>query len=197
MPLDNLPMMGDDAFKDGFLSKKFGNGVIERANLFIYGEVSLPPGAGDGKIIYSRDNWMIDLTGLRFLTSESTTYPFKLVRVSDTSFKVLAGSAAGFSIAEATYTSVTTTKYVWIEVTQGYGTGTGIWTASNAVLGTPAGSYGSANSTRQIIQLGIVTCAGSVITTISQVTGGNQWVARTGNGSTYVDANGSISPLVP
>jgi len=53
-------MMGEDAFKDGFLSKKFGNKVISRINR--PWKVTLPPSGGTGKVIESDENICLDLT---------------------------------------------------------------------------------------------------------------------------------------
>ena len=58
--MDKLPQMGDDAFVDGFLSKKFGNRIIDRANRDW--QVFLPPGAGSGRVIESDQNICLDLT---------------------------------------------------------------------------------------------------------------------------------------
>lgn len=57
---DKLPMMGEDAFKDGFLSKKFGNKVISRINR--PWKVTLPPSGGTGLVIESDENICLDLT---------------------------------------------------------------------------------------------------------------------------------------
>lgn len=57
---DKLPMMGEDAFKDGFLSKKFGNKVISRINR--PWKVTLPPNTGSGRVIESDENICLDLT---------------------------------------------------------------------------------------------------------------------------------------
>lgn len=121
--------------------------------------------------------------------STSDLWPLKIVKTEDTSFKVIAGEVGGFTIAEQSFTSITTTKYVWVEVTQGYGTTTGIWTPSAAAIATPAGSYGSATATKQIVQLGYVTCSGSVITSVSPQVSGSQGVAREGSASAYSDRN--------
>lgn len=124
-----------------------------------------------------------------------TTHAFQIVQVSSTSFKVIGGTAAGYSISTtADITGVTATRYVVIEVdrTSGYDADTGIWTASGASISSQTGSYLGQTTSRQIIQVGVVTCSGSVITSISQVVTGNQWAARTGNGTTYVDANGLV-----
>jgi len=58
--MDKIPQMGDDAFKDGFLSKKFGNRIIDRMNRDW--QVFLPPGAGSGRVIESDQNICLDLT---------------------------------------------------------------------------------------------------------------------------------------
>jgi len=62
--LDKLPMMGEDAFKDGFLSAKFGNRVISRINR--PWKVTLPPSGGTGRVIESDENICLDLTHAKF-----------------------------------------------------------------------------------------------------------------------------------
>jgi len=57
---DKLPMMGEDAFKDGFLSKKFGNRLIGRINR--PWKVTMPPNTGSGRVIESDENICLDLT---------------------------------------------------------------------------------------------------------------------------------------
>jgi len=58
--MDKLPQMGDDAFKDGFLSKKFGNRIIDRMNRDW--QVVMPVGGGSGRFIGSDQNVVLDLT---------------------------------------------------------------------------------------------------------------------------------------
>ena len=58
--MDKLPQMGDDAFKDGFLSKKFGNRIIDRMNRDW--QVVMPVGGGSGRFIDSDQNVVLDLT---------------------------------------------------------------------------------------------------------------------------------------
>ena len=58
--MDKLPQMGDDAFKDGFLSKKFGNRIIDRLNRDW--QVVMPVGGGSGRFIDSDQNVVLDLT---------------------------------------------------------------------------------------------------------------------------------------
>jgi len=53
-------MMGEDAFKDGFLSKKFGNRLIGRINR--PWKVTMPPNTGSGRVIESDENICLDLT---------------------------------------------------------------------------------------------------------------------------------------
>jgi len=55
-----LPMMGEDAFTDGFLSKSFGNKVISRINR--PWKVVMPPGGGTGWVLESEENITLDLT---------------------------------------------------------------------------------------------------------------------------------------
>lgn len=116
------------------------------------------------------------------------THPLSIVQVSKTSFKVLAGSVAGFSIALTTVTGVTTTKCVYVNVTQGYSSTVGIWTPSAAALAN-GGSYPSAGATTQVVRIGIVTCASSVITNVLEEVSGSQMAKRTGNATTYADEN--------
>ena len=58
--MDKLPQMGDDAFVDGFLSKKFGNRIIDRMNRDW--QVVMPVGGGSGRFIDSDQNVVLDLT---------------------------------------------------------------------------------------------------------------------------------------
>jgi len=58
--MDKLPQMGEDAFKDGFLSKKFGNRIIDRMNRDW--QVVMPVGGGSGRFIDSDQNVVLDLT---------------------------------------------------------------------------------------------------------------------------------------
>jgi len=58
--MDKLPQMGEDAFKDGFLSKNFGNRIIDRINRDW--QVVLPVGGGSGRFIDSDQNVVLDLT---------------------------------------------------------------------------------------------------------------------------------------
>jgi hypothetical protein len=47
-----------------------------------------------------------------------------------------------------------------------------------------------------IVQIGTVVVissdSGYRVSTITQTVTGNQWIARTGSGTTYVDANGNL-----
>lgn len=58
--MDKLPQMGEDAFKDGFLSKQFGNRIIDRMNRDW--QVVMPVGGGSGRFIDSDQNVVLDLT---------------------------------------------------------------------------------------------------------------------------------------
>jgi hypothetical protein len=58
--MDKIPQMGEDAFKEGFLSKKFGNRIIDRMNRDW--QVVLPPSGGSGRVIESDQNVVLDLT---------------------------------------------------------------------------------------------------------------------------------------
>ena len=117
------------------------------------------------------------------------SFPLKLVATGSTSFKVLAGEVAGFSIAETAFTGITSTKYVWVEVTQGYDSVTGIWTPTAATLATPGAAYGIAGATTQIVRLGYVTCSAGLITSVSPMVRGSQGAGREGPATGYVDRN--------
>jgi hypothetical protein len=58
-----LPMMGEDAFDQGFLSKSFGNKVIARVNR--PWKVVLPPGGGTGWVMESEENITLNLTSAK------------------------------------------------------------------------------------------------------------------------------------
>lgn len=58
--MEKLPPMGDDAYTDGFLSKKFGNRIISRANR--PWKVVMPQNAGSGKVMESEENIVLDLS---------------------------------------------------------------------------------------------------------------------------------------
>lgn len=148
------------------------------------------PDSNDFLVSESPDGVKFSLSDKVKSTLEAgTAFPLKLVKVSSTSFKVLAGEVSGFAIAETTYTSITTSKSVWVSVTQGYSTSTGVWTPSAAALGTPATSYATPDATHQIVQLGTVTCSGGVITVVSPQVSGSQYAKREGPASGYVDEN--------
>ena len=58
--MEKLPPMGEDAFAQGFLSKKFGQRIIDRANR--PWKVVMPPNAGSGKVLESDENVVLDLS---------------------------------------------------------------------------------------------------------------------------------------
>jgi len=58
-----LPMMGEDAFDQGFLSKSFGNKVISRINR--PWKVVMPPGGGTGWVMESEENITLNLTSAK------------------------------------------------------------------------------------------------------------------------------------
>lgn len=58
--MEKLPPVGEDAFKDGFLSKKFGNRIINRLNR--PWKVIMPPNKGSGKVMESEENIVLDLS---------------------------------------------------------------------------------------------------------------------------------------
>ena len=58
--MEKLPPVGEDAFKDGFLSKRFGQRIIDRANR--PWKVVMPPNAGSAKVMESKENIVLDLS---------------------------------------------------------------------------------------------------------------------------------------
>jgi len=92
-----------------------------------------------------------------------------------------------------------TTKYVYSAVTVEYDTATGIWSVDSGT--DPEISVGTSvpanTATVAYVQIGSVVVVsdgggGYEISSIAQTVSGNQWLARTGNSGTYVDANGVI-----
>lgn len=90
------------------------------------------------------------------------------------------------------------TKYVYCTVTMEYDTATGIWSRDTGIPNeiSAAGSLPAATATTMTVQLGTVEVVsdsgGYSISSITQTVSGNQWIARTGSGTTYVDANGLL-----
>lgn len=126
--------------------------------------------------------------------SSSSTYPLQLYRSSGAG-KIRAGSVAGFSIPTTTIAG-SGAIYVSINVSMAYSATTAIWSATGASLAT-GGAYTTPSASILVVPVGIITFSGAAVSITAQESGGNQWVARTGNLSGYVDANGSISPLNP
>jgi hypothetical protein len=58
--MEKLPPMGEDAFAQGFLSKKFGQRIIDRANR--PWKVVMPQNSGSGKVMESEENIVLDLS---------------------------------------------------------------------------------------------------------------------------------------
>jgi hypothetical protein len=137
--------MGDDAFKDGFLSKAFGNRVIQRCNR-MFRRVFLPPGfTGHGKFI--EDEWAIDLdlSNVEFDTgiTGATSHNLQLSNATEAGVAKIGvrwGEIAGFvadsgmDVSNSPLFTVTLAsngvRIIYADITGAYGTGTSIWTPS-------------------------------------------------------------------
>ena len=60
---NKLPYMGEDPFKDGFLSRSWGNNLIRRQNRDW--TVTLPPGWGTGYFVESEENVNLNLSKIK------------------------------------------------------------------------------------------------------------------------------------
>jgi hypothetical protein len=60
---NKLPYMGEDPFKDGFLSRSWGNNLIRRQNRDW--TVTLPPGWGTGYFVESEENVNLNLSKVK------------------------------------------------------------------------------------------------------------------------------------
>lgn len=62
MALEKIQDVGDNAFANGFLNKKFANMVIGRVNLLCAMEVKTGANMGSGKFLYSQEKIILDLS---------------------------------------------------------------------------------------------------------------------------------------
>lgn len=58
-----LSEVGEDAFTKGFLNQNFANAAIGMINLLTRIEVKMPIGWGAAKVMVSKENIVIDLSG--------------------------------------------------------------------------------------------------------------------------------------
>lgn len=91
------------------------------------------------------------------------------------------------------------TKFIYCTVTMQYNTGTGVWSRNTGTANeiSAANSIPAATATAMRVAIGTATVVsadggGYRVSSISQTVSGNQWIARIGNGTTYVDANGLL-----
>jgi hypothetical protein len=69
-----LPKPGDNAFENGALDKEWIALVAQILNTLTQkGMVKLPPNAGSAKILFEKENWIIDLTGLSSISPQRVT----------------------------------------------------------------------------------------------------------------------------
>jgi hypothetical protein len=94
-----------------------------------------------------------------------------------------------------TLPSAVATKYILCQVTVAYSAATGIWSSSASEC-IHSASITANDATNIYVTIGSVNVvsngAGGYTVQVNhpQPVDGDQWVARTGNASTYVDANG-------
>jgi hypothetical protein len=98
-------------------------------------------------------------------------------------------------VFKLTLASALATKYIECKVTVAYDAGTGIWSSSACALQAVSSPTASA-ATHIYVQIGAVSVVSNgsggykVAPFTPQTVTGDQWVARIGNATTYVDANG-------
>jgi len=90
MALQNIPAVGDDAFTQGFLNKKFADKVLSRVNRINKDTIILPPGLGTAKVTDSEDSRIFDFTLMKvpgqinfdvWVSGTLNTYAFNAVLV--------------------------------------------------------------------------------------------------------------------
>jgi len=138
--------------------------------------------------------------------------PFRLQLLDATSggvakVRVRLGNVAGRK-ADASMTSITDdpvftktltangNRIIQCKVTVAYDTATGVWSSTACAIEEVA-SLTANDATHIYLELGNATRAsngsgGYAVTAVNQVVSGDQWVARVGDGSTYVDYNGLV-----
>ena len=208
-----------NAFTD-VLNRKWWINVTDHLNLLHHVKWVMPSSAnGTAKTIIGRDGIINDLSKVKFGSAADATHRLSVVNASTTSggvttpkVRVYLGFVAGIK-ADAgmtdpsdspaytlTLTSAAATKYIICTVTVGYNSTTGIWSASACSIGSGSTVPAPTTSAPYIIYIPlaivqvVAIATGFTVTTSAagQIVSGDQWVARTGNATTYVDANGVI-----
>jgi hypothetical protein len=175
--------------------------ILEYINAMHKGKVIMPAGAdiGSAKILFSKENWVLDLTNVRFGGS-SPDFPLKLKDATASGIAKVTwvdGYVAGFELAPSALSLPFTvaTYYILAAVTVAYDSSVGIWSAS-AISVSYATSITANTSTTIYINLGtvdvIVVGTGYGTANITPAVSGSQWVVRTGSDTTYSDTNGVI-----
>ena len=205
-----------NAFTD-VLNRKWWINVTDHLNLLHHVKWVLPSSAnGSAKTFISEDGIINDLSKVKFGSAADATHRLSVVNASTTSGGVttpkvrvylgfVGGQKADSTMVDPSDSppfilplpSAAATKYIICAVTVGYNSTTGIWSASACSIGS-ASTVPANTATLIYVPLAIVTvvaiATGFTVTTSAagQIVSGDQWVARTGNATTYVDANGVI-----
>ncbi len=200
----------DNAYKDGALDSKYWFPVVGHLNLWHAAQFKFPSTAwGSAKLVLSDNGVIFDFTKLT-VPSLGVTQRLQLIPASVSgiakarvSLGKVAGRKADSSMVDpsdspnfvVTFGS-SGVKRVYCDVTVAYDSSTGEWASSACTISN--GSSVPANTATHIyVEIGSVNVvvvsgglAANVIT--PQPLSGDQWVARTGNASTYVDAHGLV-----
>ena len=206
MAFEEVPDPGDNAFKNGFLNKKYGENIVDHCNLWHHVEIKLPTSDnGSAKVLVSEDKAIFDFTKTKFSTAANDpVFPLKAVNASTSTtnkIRIYLGFVGGF-IADAGMTSpsdsppylktVTATpgSYVfYAHLTVGYNSSVGIWSVSASTIAVGA-SVPSSDSTNAYVLLANFTVGASgKITGISPMVTGSQAYERIGNATTYTEKN--------
>lgn len=216
MAVEEIPdANGDNAFKGGFLDRKFCNLVTDRINRKY--RVSCNNSQGQAKFIVTEDDIVLDLTKFNGSGSAaSAVHRLSVVNASTSSagvvtpkVRVYLGYVAN-RLADPTMTDVTdtppfiltlasavATKYIICAVTMAYDTATGIWSSTACAIGASSTITADTSTIAYIplavVQVVAVTGGYSVnISSTGQMVSGDQYVVRTPGASNTSHTNGLI-----
>ena len=203
---DEVPDIGENAFTDGFLSRKFTNNVIDHCNLWHHLAVKLPSSKYvSAKFIIAEDKAVLDLTKVKF-NADAATYPLQLISANTATqakVRVVLGYVAGFKADSGMTTgsdspvflktlASAATHYIYADVTVAYSATVGVWQATACSVST-ATSLPASTSTHAYVLIGsavVATTSGGLgVTSVTNAIGGSQLFQRIGNATTYVDYN--------
>lgn len=205
MPFEEIKDVGDNAFKGGFLDRKYCDNVVDHCNLWHHWKVIVPSSSqGSAKFTITEDSAILDLSKLKLSATES--FPLQVMNASDTVAKVRvrSGYVSG-RLADSTMTADDSTvfkltlpysgwNYIYCEVTVAYDSATSIWTSSACAIIADSSATKARTATKQYVLIGAANRSGATVIGLSQVVSGNQWAVRYGStfATVSVDANGLI-----